>query len=517
MATTINSPLSHLLLVVLSLLFLFALTNSGHDFPIQEATIDGIQRAFADGRLTSRQLVDFYLHRIETLNPALRGVIEVNPDARDQADEADREIGAPRGSLHGIPVLLKDSIGTADKLNTTVGSYALLGSVVRRDATVVERLREAGAVVLGKASVSEWYHFRSFGIPDGWCARSGLKQNPYVESGTPSGSSSGSAISVAANMVAVSLGTETDGSIIGPADFNSVVGIKPTVGLTSRAGVVPISPRQDSIGPICRTVSDAVQVLDVIVGFDPRDFEATKEAAKFIPAGGYKQFLNLDGLKGKRLGVVRNPFLALSNKSTGVSTFESHLNTLRRRGATIVDDLEITDVEVILDRSQSGEAVALLAEFKLTINDYLEELITSPVRSLADVIAFNTNNPDLEKANEYGQENLIAAERTNGVGEEEREAIRMMENLSQNGFEKLMKENELDVMVTPGWGASTVLAIGGYPAISVPAGYDGSGMPFGICFGGLKGSEPKLIEFAYAFEQATMVRRPPFSVQGIQQ
>lgn len=377
---------------------------------------------------------------------------------------------------------------------------------------MVERLRKAGAVILGKASLSEWYSLRSSGIPDGWCARSGQGVNPYLESGTTCGSSSGSAISVAANMVAVALGTETDGSIICPADSNSVVGIKPTVGLTSRAGVVPISPRQDSIGPIGRTVSDAVQVLDAIVGFDPRDFEATKEAAKFIPADGYTQFLNLDGLKGKRLGVVRNPFLALLNKSTGASSFENHLYTLRQRGATIVDDLEITDTEVILDPYRSGEVVAMLAEFKLAITDYLKELITSPVRSLADVIAFNMDNPDLENANQYGQEILIAAEWTNGIGEEEREAIRTMQNLSQNGFEKLMKENELDAMVTPGWGASSVLAIGGYPAITVPAGYDSNGMPFGICFGGLKGTEPKLIEVAYAFEQATMVRRPPSSL-----
>ncbi|KAH7850752.1 hypothetical protein Vadar_002513 [Vaccinium darrowii] len=517
MAITIKSPLS---LLLISHLFLFIHINSS-DFPIQEATIDDIQRAFADNKLTSRQLVDFYLHRIETLNPVLRAVIEVNPDARDQAEEADRERerndGGRRSQLHGVPVLLKDSMDTADKLNTTVGSYALLGSVVGRDATVVERLRKAGAVILGKASLSEWYRFRSFKIPDGWCARSGQGVNPYLESGTTCGSSSGSAISVAANMVAVSLGTETDGSIICPADSNSVVGIKPTVGLTSRAGVVPVSPRQDSIGPICRTVSDAVQVLDAIVGFDPRDFEATKEAAKFIPAGGYKQFLNLDGLKGKRLGVVRNPFLALLNKSTGASTFENHLHTLRQRGATIVDDLEITDVEVILDLYQSGELVALRAEFKLGITDYLKELISSPVRSLADVIAFNTGNPDLENTNEYGQEIFIAAERTNGIGKEEREAIKKMENLSRNGFKKLMKENELDAMVTPGSGASSVLAIGGYPAISVPAGYDSNGMPFGICFGGLKGTEPKLIEVAYAFEQATMVRRPPSSDLGIQQ
>ncbi|KAI8025812.1 putative amidase [Camellia lanceoleosa] len=347
---------------------------------------------------------------------------------------------------------------------------------------------------MGKASVSEWYGFRSLSIPEGWCARSGQGLNPYVLSGNTCGSSSGSAISVAANMVSVSLG------------------IKPTVGLTSRAGVVTMSPRQDTIGPVCRTVSDAVHVLDAIVGFDPRDFEATKEAATFIPAGGYKQFLNKDGLKGKRLGVVRNPFLALLNRSKAVATFEHHLYTLRQSGATIVDNLEITNVDVILDPYQSGEAVVMLAEFKLAINDYLKELITSPVRSLSDVITFNMNNIDLEKTKEYGQEIFYAAEFTNGLGEEERMAIEAIENLSRDGIEKLMKENKLDAMVTPGSGASPVLAIGGYPAISVPAGYDSDGMPFGICFGGLKGAEPKLIEIAYGFEQATMVRRPPFSL-----
>lgn len=413
--------------------------------------------------------------------------------------------------MHGIPILLKDSINTKDKLNTTAGSYALLGSVVARDAGVVAKLRRDGAVILGKASMSEWYHFRSSAAPDGWCARRGQGTNPHAGTADTCGSSSGSAISVAANMVAVSLGTETDGSIICPADYNSVVGIKPTVGLTSRAGVVPMSPRMDSVGPICRTVSDAVYVLDSIVGFDPRDYEATKAAAKFIPPGGYKQFLNKDGLKGKRLGIVMNPFLALLNRSTAASTFKDHLKTLRRGGATIVDNLEMANIDVILDPYQSGEVMAMLAEFKLSLNNYLKELVTSPVKSLADIINFNLNNPDLEKTEEYGQDIFLAAELTNGIGEEEREAIEMMQKLSKDGFEKLMEDNKLDAMVTPGWVASTVLAIGGYPAISVPAGYDIDEMPYGICFGGLKGGEPKLIEIAYGFEQATVVRRPPAS------
>ncbi|KAG6779625.1 hypothetical protein POTOM_016018 [Populus tomentosa] len=462
--------------------------------------------------ICSKQLVNFYLDRIQELNPLLHSVLEVNPDALEQAGKADEERERNKGKrflgdLHGIPVLLKDSIGTKDKLNTTCGSYALVGSEVARDAHVVEKLRNSGAVILGKASLSEWYHFRSFDIPSGWCARGGLAKNPYVESADPCGSSSGSAISVAANMVAVSLGTETDGSIICPADHNSVVGLKPTVGLTSRAGVIPISPRQDTIG----TVSDAVYVLDAIVGFDPRDSEATTKAAEFIPAGGYKQFLKKDGLKGKRVGIVRNPFLDF-NDSTVISTFNHHLEVLRLVSSNNDDNYyqhgQITHINLTLHLClnltwilyASGKVLVMLAEFKLTIKQYLEELIKSPVRSLADIIAFNNNNPDLESMSKYGQELLLAAEMTNGLGEEEMKAVKLMEQLSEEGFEKMMKENGLDAMLTLGVDVSTVLAIGGYPALTVPAGYDSKGKPFGICFGGLKGMEPKLIEVAYAFE-----------------
>ncbi|KDP27575.1 hypothetical protein JCGZ_19580 [Jatropha curcas] len=500
----------------LLLIFNFFNTINGSQFSIKEATIKDIQLAFIENKLTSKQLVSFYLNQIQDLNPLLRGVLEINPDALDQAEKADQERESnhrrrPLGELHGIPVLLKDSIGTKDKLNTTCGSYALLESEVARDAGVVEKLRNAGAVIFGKASQSEWYEMRSLKIPSGWCARAGQGVNPYVKWGNPGGSSSGSAISVAANMVAVSLGTETDGSILSPADRNSVVGLKPTVGLTSRAGVIPISPRQDTIGPICRTVSDAVYVLDAIVGFDPEDYDATKEAAKFIPSGGYKQFLKEDGLRGKRLGIVRIPFSNSVNDSTVLSTFNYHLEVLRKGGATVLDDTQIANIDVIMDSSQSGEEIVILAEFKLKINQYLKGLIKSPVRSLADIIAFNANHPDKEDMKQYGQDMLIASEMTNGLGKEEIEAMKFMEKLSKEGFEKMMKENKLDAMVTLGWTASTVLAIGGYPAISVPAGYDSNGMPFGICFGGLKGMEPKLIEIAFAFEQATLSRVPPSS------
>ncbi|XP_059647505.1 probable amidase At4g34880 isoform X2 [Cornus florida] len=476
-------------------------TITSNALSIKEATVRDIQLAFKLNQLTSRQLVEFYLGEIHRLNPVLKGVIEVNPDALPEADAADQErkANAPRSlfGLHGIPILLKDNIATQDKLNTTAGSLALLKSVVPRDAGVVTKLRKAGAIILGKASLSEWANFRSFGAYNGWSARGGQGKNPYVLSADPYGSSSGSAISVAANMAAVSLGTETDGSIICPASANAVVGIKPTVGLTSRAGVIPISPRQDTIGPICRTVSDAVYVLDAIVGYDSND-TATREASKFIPSGGYMQFLKTDGLEGKRLGIVRNPFFIFDNGSVLPQVFEHHLHTLRERGAILVDHLEIANIDVILNSRRSGENTALVAEFKIALNAYLEDLVASPVRSLAD-----------ERIKKFGQGYFLAAEATNGIGDAENAALLNLKGLTEGGFEKVMRENKLDALVTPCAKVASVLAIGGFPGISVPAAYDNDGVPVGICFGGLKGSEPQLIEIAYSFEQATKIRKPP--------
>ncbi|KAK6915947.1 Amidase signature domain [Dillenia turbinata] len=482
-------------------------------FSIKEATVEYIQIAFHNHKLTSRQLVEFYLEQIESLNPLLHGVIEVNPDALEEADRADEERKSnsrqePMFGLHGIPILLKDNIATKDKLNTTAGSFALLGSVVPRDAGVVAKLRKAGAVILGKASLTEWANFRSYGSPDGWCARSGQGKNPYVLSADPCGSSSGSAISVAANMATVSLGTETDGSIICPSSYNAVVGVKPTVGLTSRAGVVPISPRQDTVGPICRTVADAVYVLDAIVGFDPYD-PTTNKSSKYIPSGGYKQFLRTNGLQGKRLGIVRKPFFDFSSESVLPRAFENHFNTLRREGAILVDNLTIANIDEILSLGASSEETAMLAEFKLALNAYLKELVTSPVRSLADIIAFNNKFSKLEMTKEYGQDIFLKAEATSGIGHAEKKALSNLKKLTLRGFKKMMKKYKLDAMIAPGPDASSVLAIGGFPGISVPAAYDSKGIPVGICFGGLKGSEPKLIEIAYGFEQATKVRKVP--------
>ncbi|PPS13547.1 hypothetical protein GOBAR_AA07028 [Gossypium barbadense] len=456
----------------------------------KEATIKDIKQSFERNQLTSRQLVQYYLREIARLNGLLKGIIEVNPDALLQADAADKE------------------------------------RIVPRDAGAVEKLRKAGAIILGKASLSEWANFRSTTAPSGFSPRGGQGKNPYVLSATPCGSSSGSTISVAANLVTVSLGTETDGSILCPSSFNSVVGLKPTVGLT-RAGVIPVTPRQDTIGPICRTVSDAVYVLDAIVGFDSND-EATRYASYYIPPGGYKRFHNPYGLKGKRSGIVRNSFFKIAQGLGLAQTFENHLHTLRRQGAIVVDNLQIANIDVILNVTASGEAVAIVAEFKLSLNAYLRELVASSVRSLADIIAFNLKFPDLvgiidreiygymhyfkmhtKLTDKIGQDIFLEAQATNGIGAQEKAALANLENLSKNGLEKLMRDYKLDAVVIPRADASSVYAIGGFPAIIVPAGYDSQGVRIGISFGGLKGSEGKLIEIAYAFEQATKIRKPP--------
>ncbi|KAJ4716738.1 Amidase family protein [Melia azedarach] len=510
--SSLSPSISSLFLIILLVLSCGSIVITTHASSIQEATINDLKLAFKQNQLTSRKLVEFYLGEIRRLNPVLRGVIEVNPDVLYEADKADQERKAKaersKLDLHGIPILLKDNIATKDKMNTTAGSFALLGSIVPRDAFVVTKLRNAGAIILGKASLSEWANFRTFGSPNGWCARSGQGRNPYVLSADTCGSSSGSAISVAANMVAVSLGSETDGSILCPSSSNSAVGIKPTVGLTSRDGVIPISPRQDTIGPITRSVADAVYVLEAITGFDQND-EATREASKYIPSGGYKQFLKPQGLEGKRLGILRNLDFTYANGSDVAETFDRHIQTLRQQGAVLVDNLEIPNLDVILNGTASGELLAMAAEFKVALNAYLKGLVVSSVRSLADVIAFNNKFSEYEMTEEYGQNIFEMAEATDGVEEELKSAVLNLANLSRNGLEKLMKEKKLDAVVTPGLFIVRVLAIGGFPGINVPGGYDSKGEPFGIYFGGLKGSEPKLIEIAYGFEQATKIRKPP--------
>ncbi|XP_020587284.1 LOW QUALITY PROTEIN: putative amidase C869.01 [Phalaenopsis equestris] len=485
-------------------------------FRFEETTISDIQAAFNDGRLTSSQLVEYYLDQIRTLNPYLNAVIEVNPDALDDAAKADfqRNAYSHLSPLHGIPVLVKDNINTHDKLNTTSGSFALLGSVVPRDAGVIQRLRNAGAIILGKASMSEWDNFRALDAPQGWSPRGGQGQNPYSKAINPCGTSSGSAIAVAANLVTVSLATDLDGAITCPAVVNSVVGIKPTVGLTSRSGMVPISPRLQTIGPMARTVADAVALLDVIMGFDPLDAEATEAAEKFIPKGGFYKSLKEDGLKGKRIGILRHPYVDMYPiGSMEANTFAANLQTMRLKGAILVDNLEMKNREIMENITLNGEIVSLLAEFKLSLNAYLDDLVSSPVRSLADVIAFNNNHSIEEKINEYGQIVFLVSQKTNGIGLAEKEGIETMAQLSKEGMEGLMKQKSLDAVLFPEHYASNVMSLGAFPIISVPAGYNSTGEPLGISWflllDGLQGSDAILIEIAYAFEQATQARIPP--------
>ncbi|KAJ1411662.1 Amidase signature domain [Sesbania bispinosa] len=426
------TKLSRMFLIVLMIL-LSGLCSRAQRIPLKEATIRDIQRAFRRNQLTSRELVEFYLGEIERLNPLIHGVIEVNPDALYDAIKADyeRKTRAPASflDLHGIPVLLKDNIATKDKTNTTAAD--------------------------------------------------------------PCGSSSGSGIAAAANLVSVTLATEANGSILCPASYNSVVGIKPTIGLVSQDQVVPITPRQFTVGPITRTVADAVYVLDAIAGFDENDPE-TAIWEKYIPRRGYKSHLKLNGLKRKRLGIVRNPYFELLNDPYVTQVFEGHFETLRRRGAIVIDNLEIPNISDVLDTRKSGERDLILAEYKVYLNQYLEELDVSP-----------------EMIEEFGQDIMLEAQETNGIGDKEIAIMANLEKLSRDGFEKVMKDYNLDAIVTPGSRFYHVLAIGGYPGINVPAGYDNEGIPFGINFGGLKGTEPKLIEIAYGFEQATKIRRPP--------
>src|SRR5882724_7392399 len=495
------------------------------DFNVEEVTIATLQAAMQAGRLTAEALLDLYLQRIQALDqngPTLRSVQEINPDARAiaQALDEERRAKGPRGSLHGIPVLLKDNIATADKLETTAGALALVGARPREDATVARQMREAGLVILGKASLSEWAYFKSLPGSSGWSARNGQARNPYALDRTPCGSSSGSAIAVAANLVTVSLGTETDGSIICPAGVNGVVGIKPTVGLTSRAGVIPISVTQDTVGPFGRTVGDAAAVLGALVGVDARD--PATQASMGKSQTDYVKYLELNGLRGARIGVPRDGYFGYSPKADAV--VNQAIETLRNGGATIVDPVKIPN----FDRTAltSAELVVLLYEFKAGVNAYLSSVAPgAQVRTLDDVIEFNKRNPR-ENMPYFGQELLVRAQAKGELTDAEYlEALEKCRRLAgKEGFDAIMDEQQLDALVapttTPAWPVDLVngdqfrgssaksAALAGYPLVTVPAGVT-MGLPVGITFMGRAWSEPTLIKLAYAFEQATKARRPP--------
>jgi amidase len=495
---------------------------AGGDFALAEASLADLQKKMETGELTARGITEAHLARIEALDrqgPTLRSVIETNPDALARADALDTERKAkgPRGPLHGIPVLLKDNVDTADRNTTTAGSLALEGSVPPRDAFVAERLRAAGAVLLGKANLSEWANFRSSRSSSGWSGRGGQCRNPYALDRNPCGSSSGSAVAVSANLCVVAVGTETDGSIVCPSTTTGIVGIKPTVGLVSRAGIIPISRTQDTAGPMGRTVADAAALLSVLAGVDARD-PATAAVRGHVEAD-YARFVDAAGLRDARIGVARN----LAGFHPAVDAlFDEALAEIGRQGAEVVDPADVPHVDELGD----PEFEVLLYEFKAGLNAYLAALApAAPVKTLADVIAFNEAHREREMPY-FGQDTFLKAEEKGPLTTPAyREALETCRRLSRaEGLDAILEKHTLDALVAPtggpAWltdlvdgdhyvgGNSTPAAVAGYPSLTVPMGFV-FGLPVGLSFIGRPWSEGLLIRLASAFERATGHRRAP--------
>lgn len=491
-------------------------------FQLEEATIAQLQSSQSSGAQTARSLAEFYLARIDELDkrgPALNSVIELNPDALAIAAELDeeRKAGRVRGPLHGIPVLIKDNIDTHDRMMTTAGSLALEGSIAPRDAFIVEQLRKAGAVLLGKTNLSEWANFRSSKSISGWSGRGGQTKNPYALDRNPCGSSSGSGAAVAATLCAVAVGTETDGSIVCPSTANSLVGIKPTLGLVSRSGIIPIAHSQDTAGPMARSVADAAALLNALTGIDPRDASTKTSAGK--AQADYTKFLDAGGLKGARLGVMRKSF---GFNERVDKLMEEAIVVLKGLGAVIVDPANIPTA----GKFDASEMEVLLYEFKADLNAYLKTLGDSArVKTLDDVIKFNEANKERE-LEFFGQDTMIKAAAKGDLNSPAyRRALARNHLLTRaQGIDAVMDKYRLDALIAPtggpAWtvdyangdhytgGFSSASAVAGYPHITVPAGFV-FGLPVGISFAGRAWSEAKLIKFAFAFEQATKHRKPP--------
>lgn len=489
---------------------------------IEEATIGELQSGMESGRENAVSLTQKYLHRIESIDkhgPKLNAVIELNPDAIAIAREldAERKAKGPRGPLHGLPVLLKDNIDTHDRMMTTAGSLALVGSHPLQDATVARQLREAGAVILGKTNLSEWANFRGSRSTSGWSGRGGQTKNPYVLDRNPSGSSSGSAAAVSANLCAFAIGTETDGSIVSPSSHCGIVGLKPTVGLVSRAGIIPISQSQDTAGPMTRTVRDAAIVLGTLTGIDRRD-NAT-EGSRGHTHRDYAQFLDANGLHGARIGVARK-FFGANTRANKI--LDSALASMKRAGAEIIDPADLPTH----GKFGNAEHDLMLYEFKAGLNAYFASLESkAPVRSLQDVIAFNEQNKKRE-LRFFGQETMVRAQAKGPLTEQAYlDAVATARRLAgREGIDAVMDEHRLDAIVAPTSGPAGVIdpiygdrdeggssspaAVAGYPDITVPAG-DAFGLPLGISFFGRAWSEPVLLKIAFAFEQLTKARKPP--------
>ncbi|MDX6271224.1 MAG: amidase [Acidobacteriota bacterium] len=498
----------------------FASTATSAD-ELEEATIAGLQEGMRGGKWSARELAEKYVERIEKYDrkgPALNSVIELNPDALSIAAALDRErkTGRVRSPLHGVPVLLKDNIDTADRMQTTAGSLALAGTHAPRDAFVAARLREAGAVILGKTNLSEWANFRSTHSTSGWSGRGGQTRNPYAVDRNPCGSSSGSGVAVAANFAAAAVGTETDGSIVCPSSASSLVGIKPTLGLVSRSGIIPISHSQDTAGPMARTVADACVLLGALTGVDPRD-RATQSSRGKAHAD-YTRFLDPAGLRGARIGVARK-FFGFSDRVDKLMT--DALDAIKRAGATVVDPADLPSH----GKYDDSEFEVLLYEFKADLNQYLAERGAGVPRSLKELIEFNERNREREMPY-FGQEIFLKAQAKGALTDKAYlAALAKNHRLSRaGGIDAVMNKHRLDAIVAPTggppWttdlvngdhfsgGSSTPAAVAGYPNINVPAGYV-YGLPVGISFFGRAYSEPVLIRLAYAYEQATKHRRPP--------
>jgi len=489
-------------------------------FELDEVTVRELQQGLNSGQLTARALAERYLARVEAIDKrTINSLIEVNPDALAIAEQLDHERKAkgPRGPLHGIPVLIKDNIGTRDRMTTTAGSLALQGSVPPRDAFVAQKLRDAGAVILGKTNLSEWANFRSTHSTSGWSGRGGQTNNPYALNRNPCGSSSGSGAAVSANLCAIAIGTETDGSIVCPANANGVVGIKPTVGLVSRAGIVPISHTQDTAGPMARTLADAAALLGALTGVDANDSATAASSGK--AHSDYTRFLDANGLRGARLGVVRKAF---GFDPAVDRIMEVALAEMKLQGATLVDPADIPT----WGKWHKQENEIMLYEFKADLNAYLAGLgPQAPVHTLEEIIKFNAAHARQEMPY-FGQELFVQAQAKGPLTSKEYlDALEQAQRLTRKeGIDAIMDQHHLDALVAPtggpawltdlvdgdsfGGGSSSAAAVAGYPDITVPAGFI-FGLPVGISFFGRAWSEPTLIRIAYAFEQATKVRKPP--------
>lgn len=487
-------------------------------FELEEMTVMQLQEMMKTGKMTSKDIVQKYLDRIKEVDPKINSVVEINPDALTIAEQMDKErkSNKVRSPLHGIPVLLKDNIDTADKMRTTAGSLALMDAPTpKADAFLVQQLRKAGAVILGKTNLSEWANFRSDNSSSGWSGRGGQTHNPYILDRNPCGSSSGSGAAIAANLAAIAIGTETDGSIVCPASINGIVGIKPTLGLVSRSGVIPIAHSQDTAGPMCRTVSDAAILLGVLVGTDKTD-SITSQAVK--GEKDYTKFLQKDGLKGAKIGVMRQYF----GRNARLDAFmEKQLKVLKDNGATLVDVNFPT-----LSKFGEAEFEVLLYEFKEDLNKYLAGR-GGKMKTLKDLIDFNNQNADKEMPY-FGQETFLKAQEKGNLDDRAyRVALLQSKVLTQEqGIDAVMDKDKLDAIFapsnSPSWmvdlvsgdcasgyvGSSSFAAVSGYPNITVPAGYLNE-LPIGVSFFGRAFSEPMLIKIAYAFEQATKARKTP--------